>query len=81
MNQPMETALYQAAALTFEALGFLFPNENLAPEQQIAELDGAVRIDFRGSFNGRLVLRVCGDLLPMIAANMLGEDEPPNLEM
>lgn len=81
MNQSKETALFQAAALTFEELGFLFHNEDLAPEQQIAEVDGTVRVDFQGPFKGHLVLRVCGDLLPMIAANMLGEVEPPSSEM
>lgn len=81
MNHSMKTALSQAAALTFEELGFLFPNEDLQPEQQAAALDGAVGIDFEGPFNGRLVLRVCGDILPIIAANMLGEDGPPSYEL
>ena len=78
MNHSMATALFQAAALTFEELGFLFPSENLEPEQQSAALDAAVGIDFRGPFSGRLVLRLYGDILPMIAANMLGENEPPS---
>lgn len=77
----MATALFQAAALTFEELGFLFSNEEVAPEQRIAEPDGVVSVAFQGPFNGRLVLRVCGDILPGIAANMLGENEPPSLEM
>lgn len=77
----MTTALFQAAALTFEELGFLFANEELAPEQRIAEQDGAVSVAFQGPFSGRLVLRVCGDILPGIATNMLGENEPPSLEM
>lgn len=81
MNHSMETALFQAAALTFEELGFLFSNETLAPEQGIAEPDGAVSIAFTGPFNGRLVLRVCGDILPAITANMLGEADSPSLEM
>ena len=81
MNQPMATALFQAAALTFEELGFLFSNEDLAPEQKLAEPDGVVSITFRGPFNGRLVLRVCGDILPGIATSMLGDDEPPSVEL
>jgi CheY-specific phosphatase CheX len=70
--------MYQAAALTFEELGFLFPNQDLEPEQQSAVPDGTVSVDFQGPFNGSLILRLCGELLPMIAANMLGEDEPPS---
>lgn len=80
-NQAMETALFQAAALTFEELGFLFSNDDLGPEQLGAEVDGTVRVNFQGPFNGHFVLRVCGDLLPTIAANMLGEAEPPSPEM
>jgi CheY-specific phosphatase CheX len=74
-------ALYQAAALTFEELGFLFPNEDLEPEQRTAVADGTVSVDFTGPFSGRLVLRVCGAILPTIAANMLGEDEPPSVAL
>lgn len=77
----MPTALYQAAALTFEELGFLFPNEELEPNQQTAAVDGTVCVDFQGPFNGSLVLRVCGDLLPVVAANMLGENEPPSVAL
>ena len=81
MQTDMQTALYQAAALTFEELGFLFPNEDLEPGQQAAAIDGIVTVDFQGPFNGSLVVRVCGELLPMIAANMLGEMEPPSAEL
>lgn len=74
---PMQKALYQAAALTFEELGFLFPNEDLAPGQQTAAVDGVVSVEFQGPFNGSLILQMCGDTLPTITANMLGEDETP----
>lgn len=77
----MQTALYQAAALTFEELGFLFPNEDLEPGQQTAAVDGLVSVDFQGPFNGSLILRVCGDILPTLAANMLGEDESPTIAL
>lgn len=81
MQMEPQTALYQAAALTFEELGFLFPNEDLEPEQRTAAVDGVVSVDFRGPFNGSLILQVCGDLLPTIAANMLGEAEPPSVAL
>jgi CheY-specific phosphatase CheX len=71
----MGTALYQAAALTFEELGFLFSTSEITSEQASAVSDGAVEVAFRGPFSGRIVLRVCGDILPMIAANMLGEED------
>lgn len=81
MNHSMETALYQAAALTFEELGFLFPNKELEPGQQTATVDGTVSVDFQGPFNGSLILRVCGAILPTIAANMLGEDDVPSVAL
>jgi CheY-specific phosphatase CheX len=71
----MGTALYQAAALTFEELGFLFSTSEITSEQASAASDGAVEVAFHGPFSGRIVLRVCGDILPMIAANMLGEED------
>lgn len=77
----MPTALYQAAALTFEELGFLFPNEDLEPGQQTAAVDGVVSVDFQGPFNGSLILQVCGDILPTITANMLGEHEVPAIAL
>lgn len=77
----MQTALYQAAALTFEELGFLFPNEDLEPGQQTAAVDGVVSVDFQGPFNGSVVLQLCGAILPTIAANMLGEDETPAIAL
>lgn len=81
MHMTMPAALYQAAALTFEELGFFFPNENLEPEQQTAAVDGTVRVDFQGPFDGSLILQVCGDILPTMAANMLGEDDVPSLAL
>ena len=81
MHLAMEPALYQAAALTFEELGFLFPNEDLEPGQQTAAVDGTVCVDFQGPFNGSLILRVCGAILPTIAANMLGEDDVPSMAL
>lgn len=81
MHLAKEAALYQAAALTFEELGFLFPNEDLQPEQQTAAVDGTVCVDFQGPFNGSLILRVCGEILPTIAANMLGEDDVPSVAL
>jgi CheY-specific phosphatase CheX len=81
MNHSMKAALYQAAALTFEELGFLFPNAELEPGQKSAVVDGMVNLDFYGPFNGSLILRVCGEILPTIAANMLGQDEPPSVAL
>ncbi len=71
----MEQALYQAAILTFEELGFMFPVERL-PENDI-ETDDSVRVSvkFNGKFSGQMVLQIDNAILPILASNMLGDDE------
>lgn len=81
MNTNMETALFQAAVLTFEELGFLLATNKLDEDQRNAALDASVEVEFRGPFSGRLSLTLYGDLLASIAANMLGEDEPPAVSL
>lgn len=73
----METALFQAAAMTFEELGFLFVTPELNGQQRSALVDAAVSVSFRGPFSGTMVVQISRDLLPTLAANMLGEDESP----
>jgi CheY-specific phosphatase CheX len=77
MNKKLETELYKAAALTFEELGFLLPTEEIDEQQSNARVEATVSIDFEGPFSGNLVVRICGGLLPVLAANMLGEEETP----
>jgi len=36
-----------------------------------------VSVEFKGPFSGKLLVRVCGGLLPILAANMLGEEKAP----
>jgi len=64
--------------MTFEELGFVFTTPELSEQQRSAPTDAAVSVAFRGPFSGRMVLQVSKDLLPTLAANMLGEDEPPS---
>ncbi len=78
MNNTWKTELCQAAALTFEELCFLFPEIDTDVEQNQVSVDAAVRVAFRGPFNGSLLLKLYGGLLPSLAANMLGEDEAPS---
>lgn len=79
MNDKLETMLLKAAVMTFEELGFMLPTPELDESQQRATAQAAVGVQFRGLFAGELVVLVCGDWLPLLAANMLGEDEPPSL--
>ena len=72
----MDQALYQAAILTFEELGFVFP----VRRDDGAKIDDAQSLSavvaFHGEFGGILVLQVEREVLPAIASNMLGEDAP-----
>lgn len=81
MDKRMGMALYQAAILTFEDLGFLLPTPKLDQDQQTAAVDAAVEVAFCGPFAGSLVVQLCGGLLPALAANMLGEEEAPALAL
>ena len=78
MNKKLETELYKAATLAFEELGFLLPTPEIDEQQLNARVEAAVSIDFEGPFSGNLLVRICGGLLPILAANMLGEDEAPS---
>lgn len=73
-------ALYQAAGLTFEELGFLFPiRENSS--NAVKNFSNSVTINFHGDCNGKIILNVSPELLPIIAENILGDDEAPSQEM
>lgn len=75
MSSIMVQSLSRATTATFEELALLFPEHQLSDEQAAAPLDIAVSVDFRGPFNGRLVLEVSKAILPLAAGNMLGEHE------
>jgi len=78
MSKKLETELYKAATLTFEELGFLLPTPEIDEQQLNAPVEAAVSVEFEGPFSGKLLVRVCGGLLPIIAANMLGEEDVPS---
>ena len=78
MSSKLAMELYKAAVLTFENLGFMFPTQELDENQQNASVEAAVSVKFQGPFSGMLVVTIYGDLLPTIAANMLGEEKAPS---
>jgi CheY-specific phosphatase CheX len=77
MSKRLETELYKAATLTFEEMGFLLPTPEIGEQQLNAQVEAMVSVEFKGPFSGKLLVRVCGGLLPILAANMLGEEEAP----
>lgn len=73
----VSTALQAAAISTFEELCFLLPAGDVTEVQAAAEPDVDVEVAFSGPRHGRLLLRLCGPLLPELAANMLGAGDVP----
>jgi hypothetical protein len=81
MKRKLETELYKAAILAFEGLGFLLPTPEIDDQQLNARVEAAVSVEFEGPFSGKLLLRVCGGLLPIITTNMLGEEKVPSKKL
>jgi chemotaxis protein CheY-P-specific phosphatase CheC len=81
MNKKLETELHKAATLAFQELVFLFPTPEIDEQQLNAQFEAAVSIDFEGPFSGNLLVIVCGGLLPILAANMLGEEGTPSMSL
>ncbi len=75
MSNTLDNELCKAAARTFEEIGFFCPTLKLDEQQSNAPLEAVVSVKFEGPFCGRLELRLYGNLLPTVVANMLGEDE------
>ena len=72
MNRMFDEELYRVAAETIESLALMF----LMTEEDACVLDPedvtVAHVDFTGPFNGSLALSVTEELLPELAANMLG---------
>lgn len=73
-----QAPLRAAVTSTFEDLGFLFPErvETLPPTP-----GRVAAVTFHGPVPGRLELFVSAELLPVLAANMLGIGEAPALAL
>lgn len=76
----LHCTLGEMAAETLGELAFLFAD--VVPARAL-ESDGAeeLLVRFSGARQGRLVLRAEPDLLPVLSANMLGEDAPTTKEV
>ena len=78
MNKKLEKELYKAGTLAFEELGFLLPSLEVSEEQLNAQVEAAASVEFDGPFSGKLLVRICGGILPTLAANMMGEEDAPS---
>ena len=70
----MQSPLATAAISTFEALGFLLPDERPSAEQLAAPLPRGARVTFAGPAAGAVAVRASDDVAAAVAANMLGVD-------
>ena len=75
MTSSVERALREVATTTLEELAFLLPLDVQEGAEHSAPVDAVASVGFRGPFEGRLVLRISGNLLVTIADNMFGDDE------
>jgi chemotaxis protein CheY-P-specific phosphatase CheC len=71
----MNNILYQVAEETLENLAFIFSFGDEEEPQNDSEQMDALRVFFSGEFSGELVMRMSKEVLPELAANMLGLDE------
>ncbi len=77
MSGDLAPRLQQAAASTFEQLGFLFADPSLTEDQADLTTEAVARVRFSGPYEGTLEVRLAGGLLPVLATNMLGTHGTP----
>ena len=77
----MEQALYKAAILTFEELGFMFPVASPEATEITSEKSINITVNFNGEFSGKIILTVENQVLPELAFNMLGDETEADEEM
>ena len=77
VNERLRLALEKTATGVFEQLTFLLTSREAGATQQNASLNLAAAVAFQGPICGTLHVAVFGDLVKTMAANMLGNAEPP----
>ena len=75
MSEQLKEILSRVVRETLEQLAFMFSLPEDERGCMIPDSAVAATISFSGSFSGRLVMTVSNQLLPELAANMLGVDE------
>ncbi|MEN6520404.1 MAG: chemotaxis protein CheX [Armatimonadota bacterium] len=76
----VQAELMSSAVMTFEDMGFVFAMPELEEEHHTAPFEGAAEVGFSGPFSGRLIISLYGQMMGELAANMMGEDEPPPVQ-
>lgn len=79
MNK-LQKELMSSTVMTFEDMGFFFAMPELEEKHREAGFEGASEVSFSGPFGGRLTVSLYGRMMGTLAANMMGEDEPPPIK-
>lgn len=80
MNKELKEAVQRASVVVFEDLGFMLPTLELEAFQLSAEAESTVTVEFQGPYQGRLVLKIFGDVVSELTQNMLGQEDAPSEE-
>ena len=75
MKHRLEKILSDAAVDIFEKLAFIFAFPNGEKETGHQEPVAVASVAFNGFFSGALIMRISANVLPELAANMLGSEE------
>jgi len=79
MDKQYHDELARVSAEALSTLGFMFPSGDPDPALKVTEENApTVTVAFHGPLHGSLDLKVSPELLPVLAANMTGSDEPPS---
>jgi hypothetical protein len=76
MPESFASRIADAATETFESLAYCFAEPGDASDVPGEGVDGVVAVAFEGEARGGVVLQLSGGILPSMAGNMLGLDEP-----
>lgn len=68
--------LQRTASMTFEEFCFMFTNPEFDENEREIQVGKAAVVNFSGPFSGKLTVKADDDVIPLIAENMLGEDDP-----
>jgi CheY-specific phosphatase CheX len=83
MSESLETVLILATQSALETTAFLFaePGAPVPNETGIAPAPFVATVAFTGSHHGAISIEFPARLLPILATNVLGEEETPGEEM
>lgn len=76
MPETLTSPLLEAATETFESLAYLFAEPGITDDIPGEDVEGVVAVAFTGPSHGGVIMQLSGGVLPALAANMLGLDDP-----